>query len=360
MNKTPNVQELTENLETSETLENKGPSVPEPPKDQETLENQGPSAKETPKDQETLENQGPSAKETPKDQETTTIRHLVLAGGGSYGFITYGVLKETNLSKIWSFQDIETIYGTSVGSILGVILLLGYEWSVIDDYLIKRPWHNVVKYDLYTILGAFEKRGIFNIPLIENIFSPLFKGMDISMDITMLEFYEMTKKELHIFATDIQDFKTINISHRTHPEWRVIDAVYASCCLPIIFAPFSKDGRYYADGGLFLNYPIEPCITNCIHTDIDSILGINKLSIDPSDSETYETMNLMDYTMILLRKLLNYTCKRPDNIKLKHEIIISAETTSIAELLQTASSVEKRSEWIKKGEEVAKKWISNR
>jgi predicted acylesterase/phospholipase RssA len=152
----------------------------------------------------------------------------------------------------------------------------------------------------------------------------------------------------------------VDISYKTHPEWRVIDAAYASSCLPIIFTPFSKDGNYYIDGGLFLNYPIEPCIKCCRP---EEILGIRKVPTDPekyepcTNKKITENTGLIDYIMILMTKIMKKTSQDKDNHDCKNEIILYAEQTSLSELIQTASSIEKRTEWIKKGEDFAKKWI---
>lgn len=173
----------------------------------------------------------------------------------------------------------------------------------------------------------------------------------------MLEFYEMTKKEIHVFTADINKFISVDISYKTHPDWRVIDAVYASSCIPIVFTPFIKDGHHYIDGALFLNYPVEPCI-DCFN-NIDSIFGIKKNSILSSNTEIYDNMNLMDYMMILFTKILNHNTRHPCHIKLKNEITINAVSTSLTELLETISFRDKRIEWVKRGEDLAKKWITD-
>ena len=77
------------------------------------------------------------------------IRHIVCSGGGVTGFSFYGILKECYARGIWKVENIQTIYGTSVGSIFAVILALNYDWQTMDDYLIKRPWQNVFKFNLY-------------------------------------------------------------------------------------------------------------------------------------------------------------------------------------------------------------------
>lgn len=281
------------------------------------------------------------------------IKHLVISGGGTSGFITYGALKKSHELGVWNINNIQSIYGTSAGAIISIILALKYEWKILDDYLIKRPWHHIFKYDLYSVFGAFEKRGIFNIKIIEEIFSSLFSGMDISIDITMRDFYELNHIDIHIFATDINAFEPVDISHTTHPEWRVMDAVYASSCLPMFFAPLVKDGKYYIDGGIFLNYPLEPCI-KCANINSDEILGIRKQFLKSNNDYISETSNLMDYILVLLQKVMKTLIKSSvDN--LSNEIIINANMTSAFDLLRMSSSEEMRTEWITEGVELAQK-----
>ena len=122
------------------------------------------------------------------EHQKPTIKHLVISGGGINGFSFYGVLRETVRQHVWNMEDIETMYGTSIGSMLAVMLALKYEWETLDDYLIKRPWHHVYKFDMYSIFDSFQKRGIFTNKVIEETFLPLFHGKDMAIDITMKEF----------------------------------------------------------------------------------------------------------------------------------------------------------------------------
>ena len=55
------------------------------------------------------------------------IRHIVISGGGAAGFSYYGVLKQTQNRGLWYPENINTIYATSAGTFLAVILALGYE-----------------------------------------------------------------------------------------------------------------------------------------------------------------------------------------------------------------------------------------
>jgi NTE family protein len=200
-------------------------------------------------------------------EKKNKIKHLVISGGGPTGISFYGVLRELNNNGIWKIEDIETMYGTSVGSLLSVILCLNYDWETIDDYLIKRPWQKIFKFNMYTIVDSFQKRGFYSINIFKESFLPLFNGKDISMDITLQEFYDLNGIEIHIFATELNTYELIDFSYKTHPDLKVIEAVYYSCSLPIIFSPILKNESCYCDGGLLLNYPLEKCLENGANKD---------------------------------------------------------------------------------------------
>ena len=72
-----------------------------------------------------------------------TIHHLVIGGGGPFGFTAFGVLKHLHDVNFWNIKNIKTIYATSVGTLLAAFLLLGYDYSYIYDYFVKRPWEKI-------------------------------------------------------------------------------------------------------------------------------------------------------------------------------------------------------------------------
>ena len=52
------------------------------------------------------------------------IKNLVLSGGGIKGALTIGALKE--LEKNGWLKNIENVLGTSIGSFLGLLWIIGY------------------------------------------------------------------------------------------------------------------------------------------------------------------------------------------------------------------------------------------
>ena len=265
------------------------------------------------------------------------IEHLVISGGGQTGFTFYGVLREAAKQGFWDIQNIKSMYGTSVGTFISVILCLKYDWETIDTYLINRPWNNVFKVDIYTVLQAFEKRGVFGIDVMEKMLGPLLAGKDISTDVTMKEFYEITGIDLYFFVTELNTFKLCKMSHHTHPDWRVIDAVYASSTLPIIFAPLIKGGECYVDGGVMCSYPMKACLE--AGNAPETILGIKKF-FDGTELVS-ETSSLFDYLLIILKNVMALLNGYERGL-IPTEILLNGDHTTIENMLSLASSREER------------------
>jgi predicted acylesterase/phospholipase RssA len=282
------------------------------------------------------------------------IKHLVISGGGQTGFTFYGVLREAHSSGYWNIENIQTIYGTSVGMIVSVILCLKYDWETVDNYLINRPWHTVFKFDIYSVIQSFDKRGIFTVDNIAQIMIPLFAGKDISVDVTLAEFYALNGIDLHFFATEVNSFKVVDISHATHPDWRVIDAVYCSSTLPIIFAPHIKNGECFVDGGVICGYPIQQSV-DAGH-DVAEIFAIKKHNGPSVSVMVTEKSSLFDYLMIILRKTIQVLNGQEIGL-VPNEILVTGDSVSIDGILDMAASKEAREKLIDFGADLFKAWL---
>jgi predicted acylesterase/phospholipase RssA len=287
------------------------------------------------------------------------IKHLVISGGGTVGFIAYSILREANKSGIWNIDTLESIYGTSAGAIIAVFIALKYDWTEIDNYMIKRPWENVFKFNIDAVLHSFDSKGILGKKTIEEIIFPLLKGKDLEPTITMKQLYEYSKIDIHMFSTEINKNETVDISHKTHPDWEVIEAIYCSACLPVIFKPYLKDGGCYADGGIRTNYPIYQCLENGANPD--EILGITFPKEPESTKKITEETSLFDYLFVLLNRMReNYytsSLKNKDYV-IKYEIELENAIDIVYDFANVLSSQRERSLLLDKGVEIWNKYIS--
>lgn len=291
--------------------------------------------------------------------ESCPIQHLVISGGGINAFINFAILRASHEDGYWNIENIKSIYGTSSGGLVAIMICLKYDWLTLENFLVKRPWHHVFPVNWQIIMTAFTQRGFFEYKHILEAFLPLFKGKDISPDITLQEFYEWTGGiDLHFFSTEVNEGlpKDVDISHSTHPEWKVLEALYCSMCLPILFQPFLKDSKCFLDGGSFLNYPVMPCILTKGESAIPHIWGLKRSSVEAINSEHYlidSEKNLLDSTFIFIYKILERIVQAdisfPTPIR---EIVIPSPPLSLHEIFRIFEYEQARADLIKKGVEL--------
>ena len=287
------------------------------------------------------------------------IKHIVLSGGGPTGFITYGAASYLAKCNFWKLEDINSIYGCSVGAYIVVVLSLGYEWEWLDDYFIKRPWEKVIGITPITIIDSFNKKGIIGEKFMRDSIEPLFSAKDIDINITLQQFYEMNGIDIHVYSANInaENIEKVDISHTTHPNISVIKALYMSTSFPFAFEPVIYEGNCYIDGGILNNFPLNDCIeqTNC---NRDEILAFKNIFLT-TKSAINDDSSLIDFLNTLILKIQCYmgTENNQSNVKNTVECLVE-NLNGIASWLNATSTVERRKQLIDSGENASRKFLS--
>ena len=153
-----------------------------------------------------------------------TIKHIVISGGGPTGFGMLGGVIALSKAKFYNIENIETIFATSVGAILGAIMCLKCDWCDVEEYFVKRPWNQAIDVDLCDYLNMNTNNGLLDSEIVYNGFKPLLSAKGLELDITLLQLYEYSNIEFHCFATDFNAFKLADLSYKTHPDLSLIKA----------------------------------------------------------------------------------------------------------------------------------------
>ena len=279
-----------------------------------------------------------------------TIKHLVISGGGPIMIQILAAVQELEKNNYFKMDDIESIYGTSAGAILAVIFSLKFDWETINDYIIKRPWQDVFVIKVQNILDSYTKKGIFDVKTVEKCFKPLLDAKDIPLDITLKDFHILTNVELHMFSFEINEYKIVDISHKTHPDLPLLVAVQMTCCLPVLMTPVFIDNKCFIDGGVGCNYPLNFCIEsgrNC-----DEVLGFkNKYSDEKQNINSDST--LLDYILNFLFKSVFSVQNNYTQPHIKNEIICDSSYLSLDSLRSAISSSEIRKSLFDRGKQSA-------
>jgi predicted acylesterase/phospholipase RssA len=283
-----------------------------------------------------------------------TIKHLVFSGGGPIMIQILAAMQELENKQYLNMNDIETIYGTSAGAIIAVAFSLKFDWQTLNDYIIKRPWQELFSIKVQNILDSYSKKGIFDSKTVEKCFKPLFDAKDISLDITLEDFYKLTNKELHFFSFEINEYKLFDISYKTHPDLKLLKAVQMSCALPVLISPVFLDDKCFMDGGVACNYPLQFCIES--GKNPDEILGFkNKYSDNKTIINSEST--LLDYILNFLFKAVLSIESNHTQPSIKNQVICDTSYVTFDTLRAATTSVEVRKELFEKGKEAAIQYL---
>lgn len=191
------------------------------------------------------------------------MRGLVLEGGGAKGAYQVGAMKAFNKKGI----KFDGVVGTSIGAINGAF----YASNNLDK--LYELWTNTDTKDLFgfesEIIESFEsgiskekiKRAIdLIIKIIKN------KGIDTTQIRKILSKYvnenKLRKSDIDygLITFNMSDFKPVEIMKKDIPEGKLVDYIIASAYLPCFKFERIIDNKFYFDGGIYENCPIDTFI----------------------------------------------------------------------------------------------------
>ena len=199
---------------------------------------------------------------------------LALSGGGAKGFAHLGVFRL--LEECGVMPDI--IAGTSVGALMGALFADGYSSAEIQALFTGREFSEFARLQI-------PKTGIFDSRRFRQFLERSFRARNI----------EDLRIPMVIVATDLDH----GVSHEFR-EGPIVEAVTASCSIPIIFKPVKINGTNYVDGGVLRNLPASTIRDKC-----DFLIGVNvspiphakyKSTIIDIASRTYDMMSKSNAT----------------------------------------------------------------
>jgi len=290
-----------------------------------------------------------------------TIKHLVISGGGPLGFRYLGALEKLEKEGFWNVDNIESIYATSIGAIIGVFIGLKYDWETLNKYLLERPWHDAIKVNAKQIFDSYYNKGLFDTKIAEIIFKPLLEAKDLSINMTLKDFYEYSKIDLHIFTFDLNKFQTVELTHTLNPELGLLKALIMSSCIPGVFMPIIMNNACYLDGGVMSNYPINQCIRD--NQNKNEILGIT--SVYNNEDGNYgnvmvnEESSLLEYIMCMTINSMNYIrdSVKLDSVENTIKCMVNENPLTLNIMQECLKSSEFRKTWLKMGEDDAEQFL---
>lgn len=223
------------------------------------------------------------------------MKHLFLNGGGIKGISYIGFM-----SKIYTLDiEFEEYHGVSIGSVFALFLLLEIEPEIIYNLISSIK----IKISIDNLLQGKST-------ILENPIKSLLTHF-IPEKVTFQELYNLTGKLFHVYTTNFETKQLKVFDTKNTPNTLVLDAILASCCLPIIFPIVKINGIEYIDG-VFSEYTYpKDCLSVTLKSNnnqsnnlFNLITKVIRLAI-PKKPEAKVIIELPDTAQSLNFKMLN-------------------------------------------------------
>ncbi len=222
-------------------------------------------------------------------------KNLVFEGGGTRGLAYAGAVHALEQKGV--LQNVERVAGTSAGSIIALMLCLGYNSKEIDSIMFE------LKIQRFNdghggLVGKYARAKKFYGIHKGDVFTQWLEGLvEAKTGIKTLSFSQLDslRKAGHHFlefacvGTNLSKQRSEIFCLATTPQMPVKTAVRISCSIPFFYEPLLLDSagkeapnpikgyRYnvYADGGILANYPVnifDSCKNNGNPLSCDSII----------------------------------------------------------------------------------------
>jgi len=168
---------------------------------------------------------------------------ITFSGGGARAAAHIGVLQALNENGIYP----KHVSGASAGALIGALYCHGYSPLEILELTKSQSFLKIFKI-------GFINKGLTEITLLREFLSN-----------HIVDDFMKLKIPLYISVTNL------NLGNfEVKSSGKLIECLFATCAVPLLFKPIKMDGDLFIDGGLLNNLPVEPLLDTC-----DKIIGVS-------------------------------------------------------------------------------------
>jgi predicted acylesterase/phospholipase RssA len=200
------------------------------------------------------------------------IKNLVISGGGVKIIAALGAIKYLEEKK--QLGGIKKYFGTSAGSILSLMLVLGFTSGEIIKFIETFDLSKIFivntdeLFTTFSICSSSKLEKVIKLFINFKLGKPSLCGLGSETgtafchigtnfeNITMEELNAITGKVLTVTTVCLEKKVPVYITHKNYPKIPVWKAVLASCSIPLVFKPVEWEGFHYVDGALVDNFPL--------------------------------------------------------------------------------------------------------
>jgi len=190
--------------------------------------------------------------------QVSSIKHLVLSGGGMLGISYIGLIKYLEENLQTSLQNnLLSITGCSAGAMFGSLIAIGCTYKELITIIKTMNFKEYMNINAESIINFMRVKGLESGKTLINFIKNIIKEKTNNENITFKEIKDKYNIELQIGVTNLSKsiFELMN-SVKT-PDIPIHKAISASIAIPFVFEPIVIGDDIFCDGGILNNLPIE-------------------------------------------------------------------------------------------------------
>ena len=232
------------------------------------------------------------------------LSYVVFSASGSKGFVFEGILEclEDNMPMYneWN-HSLKGVAGTSGGALMCLIVALGIiREKRINIFKCLCDFNNILQCPDVTLI--IENYGLEDGKALRVIVQDILILGGLSGASTMSDMKRLLRLDIVFVAHNLNTGYPVHISASTFPDMPVADAVFASCCIPLLFTPLKYKGLLLCDGMLSESVPDVFPVNSTLHVitpfttskEIDNLYSfLSCLTLSATNHQNSRILHLM-------------------------------------------------------------------
>lgn len=191
---------------------------------------------------------------------TNMFNVIVCSGGAVNALSFFGCVMY--LEHVGLLSCIDTFVGSSAGTVVGFMIIVGFSPREACDFFMKAGVHDLSLTELDVFDAMFGERtcldtlGFDDGSRWSTFLADALQDRLGCRDITFSDLAKVTGKVLVVCVTNLTQGQRQYLSVETMPDMSVVLAVRMSLSIPILYVPVIHDGCIYVDGSVLDNLPV--------------------------------------------------------------------------------------------------------
>jgi NTE family protein len=217
---------------------------------------------------------------------------LVLGGGGVKGMAHAGAWRALCEAGI----EVSEVIGTSIGGLVGACIGAGQTYQELTEAALALKKTDIVLLNRWSILlNGIRQTSVFQAEPLRNYIASLLP----------VERFDQLNLPVSMNAVDLETGDEHWFGAGARDDIGLVDAIYASCALPLFYPPAEIGDRYFVDGGVVDAMPI----TRAAERGAELIIAI-----DAGSGKSRDSLDTVQKGMIAIHhrvtEIMGYRRKR--------------------------------------------------